>query len=270
MALRSLGFATDLALLRASGSQIADRGTHLAVRTPDNPTFWWGNFLLLREPPASAASVGEWIARFAEEFPDAQHLAIGIDTTAPDPQAAAHLTAAGLTVTSFSVMTASEVHEPAHRNRAATLRPLASDEDWAQQVELMVSDNDGHPEESFRTFTTQRVAAARSLVSDHGAQWFGAFLDGRLRASLGLVPAGDRLARFQDVLTDADWRRQGLAGTLVHTASRHGLDVMGARTLVMVADPDDAAIRIYRAVGFDVCETQIEAQRDGAHGGSAP
>ena len=51
MDVTSLGFRTDLALLTASGSVVEDRGTHLVVRTPDNPTYYWGNFILLSEPP---------------------------------------------------------------------------------------------------------------------------------------------------------------------------------------------------------------------------
>ena len=36
---------------------------------------------------------------------------------------------------------------------------------------------------------------------------------------------------------------------------------LGAETLVMVADPDYVAIRVYRSVGFDGTETQLQATR---------
>src|SRR5262245_33455016 len=74
----SLGFQTDLALLELGGTQMADRGDHLVVRTPDNPTFWWGNFLLLAGPPPQA-DAQTWIDRFHAEFPDARHVALGFD-----------------------------------------------------------------------------------------------------------------------------------------------------------------------------------------------
>ena len=51
MHVSSLGFRTDLALLADSGSVVEDRGTHLVVRSPENPSYFWGNFLLLAEPP---------------------------------------------------------------------------------------------------------------------------------------------------------------------------------------------------------------------------
>jgi predicted GNAT family acetyltransferase len=90
--------------------------------------------------------------------------------------------------------------------------------------------------------------------------WFGAFVDGRLVAQLGLIADGDGIARYQNVETHPDARRQGLAGTLVCRAGQHSLSD-GANTLVMVADPHDAAIRVYRSVGFADAESQIGFER---------
>jgi hypothetical protein len=76
---RSLGYRADLAILALEGSQITDRGDHLVIRTPGNPDYWWGNFLLLRDlRPGSGRA---WLARFAAEFPGAQHIALGLDET---------------------------------------------------------------------------------------------------------------------------------------------------------------------------------------------
>ena len=54
---------------------------------------------------------------------------------------------------------------------------------------------------------------------------------------------------------------QGLAGTLVWQAGQYALDQLGARALVILADPGEAAIRIYRSVGFTDRETQLSLQR---------
>ena len=82
-------------------------------------------------------------------------------------------------------------------------------------------------------------------------------------AQLGLVTPARGLARFQSVETDPAFRRQGLAGTLVHRASRWGLDEAGAEVLVMVADPDYFAVDLYRALGFESTETQLQVQGRG-------
>jgi len=78
--LTSLGYRTDLALLQLGGTEVDDRGDHLVVRSPHNPRFWWGNFLLLSGVPAPEGT-DAWLERFAAEFPGAEHLALGFDGT---------------------------------------------------------------------------------------------------------------------------------------------------------------------------------------------
>ncbi len=257
MELRSLAWRTDLALLRAAGSEVEDRGDHLVVRTPRNPGFYWGNYLLL-DAPAGPDDVPDWLRAFEEEFPEAEHRTFGVDGPDGSVDDLAPFRAAGMGVEASTVMTAQAVHEPAHPNTEASIRPLATDEDWEQQVDLALTDEDLQGE---RVFATRRAAAERSLVDQGRGQWFGAFLDGRLGASMGLFVASEGLARYQGVMTHPDLRGRGLCGTLVHHAGRYGFDELGVHTLVMVADPDYLAIRIYRSVGFAGTETQLQAAR---------
>ena len=77
----SLGWRTDLIFARFDG-QVTDCGKHVRVRTPANPTFWWGNFLLFRHAPG-AGDLERWMAMFDEEIasrqPESRHRAFGID-----------------------------------------------------------------------------------------------------------------------------------------------------------------------------------------------
>src|SRR5690242_3455621 len=88
-----LSWTTDLAVRRAGGSSVEERPDHLVVRTPDNPTFHWGNFVLVTDP-ASVDDAPRWLEVFEKEFPDAAHRAIGL---VADPDAAAW-TAVGLAI----------------------------------------------------------------------------------------------------------------------------------------------------------------------------
>ena len=255
MDLRSLACRTDLALLRLGGSDVLDRGTHRVVRTLANPTFYWGNYLLLAEAP-TAGEAEDWVAEFRREFPESRHRAFGVDGTDGSVDDLAPFAALGFEVEASTVMTARSVHEPARPNREATCRPLRGDDDWAQQLELSLT---GEDERATREFGVRRTKAQRAVTEGGHGQWFGAFLGDRLVSSMGLIRAGEGLARFQEVLTHPDARGRGLAGTLVHHVSRFGFDELGAETLVMVADPDYLAVRIYRSVGFEDTETQLAA-----------
>ena len=257
MDIQGLGWRTDLALLEISGSTVEDRGDHLVVRTPENPTFWWGNFLLLARPPTDAADARQWLGAFEAAFPVARHRTFGIDGTAGNVAQTSSFTGLGLDSDVSSVMTATSVHEPPRPNHEATYRPLESDADWAQQVELtMAGETIGYD----REFSERRARQFRWLVDAGHGQWWGAFEDGRLHSSMGLFRASPGLARFQTVKTHPDARGRGLAGTLVHEISRFGFADLDAETLVMVADPEYLAIRIYRSVGFAATETQLQAE----------
>jgi GNAT superfamily N-acetyltransferase len=254
-----LGYRTDLMVRLLEGSLVEDRGDYLVVRSPHNPSYWWGNFLLLAAPP-QPGDAEIWVAMFAAEFPDAGHIAIGIDVTEVSAVDVGGLTAEGLRLQQSAVLTAQQLRQPPHPNRAAVIRELSGDEDWRQAAELRAVVNAGEPG-SEPAFLRARIAAERGLTEAGHGSWFGAFLDRTLVAQLGLVTDGSGIARYQSVETHPAARRQGLAGTLVWHAGQHAIDTLYAGTLVMVADPRDVAIRIYRSVGFTDAETQLAFER---------
>ena len=267
MNVSSLGFRTDLALLERAGSTVEDCGDHLVVRSPGNPGFYWGNFLLLDHVPG-AGRVEEWLDRFAAAFPEAKHRSFGFDThgTVDDLSGFA---AEGLEVESSTVLTASSVRPPAHPNGEATYRAFQSDDDWLQSVELRLACDDFDQSVSHREFVTRRASSNRAVVEDGHGRWFGAFLGDTLVAQMGLVSASPEVARFQSVETHPEHRGRGLAGTLAHQVGGYGFGELDAKMLVIVADPDYLAVRIYRAIGFTDSEVQLQAERAPDAPGSA-
>ena len=276
MHVRSLGFRTDLALLTLTGSVVEDRGTHLVVRTPDNPTYFWGNFILLAEPPF-AGGEREVVAAFQAEFPDASHVSIGIDQVedrAVEDEVAQRFAEAGLDVDRAVVLTASSVHQPLRSLLDVDVRPLESDADWQQRAELSCEIDPGVDREKHLGFALRKNSQERALVAAGHGQRFGAFSrdvahdgegKGRLLSTAGIFRTDGGVARFQSVETHPDARRQGLAATVVHAGARHALDHLGAQTLVIVADEAEDAIRIYRRLGFADTERQLMLERRPPH-----
>jgi len=257
---RSLGYRTELMILPLKGTTVERKDGYRVLRTPHNPTFWWGNGILVDELPAPG-ELARWMETFHAEHPTAAHVAIGLDTVDGVSPDADELAEHGLRVTRDTVMQARSVVPPPHPNRTATYRTFEGDEDWAQQVELdlLTWPDDGTP--THREFVVTRVADYRRIAESGAGDWYGAFVDGRLQSSLGLFTDGSGVARFQNVATLPDARGQGLAGTLVEHVSRRAFEELGVETLVMVADPEYVAIRVYRALGFDGDETQLGLER---------
>jgi GNAT superfamily N-acetyltransferase len=258
----SLGYQTDLMLLGLQGSVIEPRAGYQVVRTPANPMFYWGNFLLLGGPPAPG-TVSSWVSMFTQEFPGAGHVALGVDGTGGDAGDQPELAAAGLAIERNTVLTAGTTNPPPHPNEAAQFRMLDgdADADWLAALELQEAVYSDGESQGWEGFPGRRLQAKRQMQTQGFGAWFGAFKAGRMVSGLGVFSDGSGIARFQDVDTHPDHRNQGLAGTLVYQAGQYARKEMGAQTLVIVAEPAGPAIRIYRSVGFRDAETQVQLQR---------
>ena len=258
MDVTSLGFRTDLALLSASGSVVEDRGTHLVVRTPANPTYYWGNFILLAEPPAPGGE-REVVGAFHTEFPEAGHVSIGIDTADLTPVSRAGFEAAGLVVDVASVLTASELRAP--REVEGEVRPLRSASDWESRARLSLAIEERDDEESHLRFARGRNVQEQALIDAGRGTRFGVLVDNEVVSTAAVFTTEEGVARFQSVETHPGHRRKGLAAAAVHAAGRHAVEHLGARTLVIVADDDGEAIGIYRRLGFADTERQLMLER---------
>jgi len=260
MDIRSLGFRTDLRLLELSGSLIEERGTHLVIRTPDNPTYFWGNFLLLKQRPYPGGE-REVIAAFHTEFPEAEHVSIGIDGTDDQTAEVQAFVEAGMEVNSGVVLTAGALIEPRPVADGVVVRALESDDDWEQRARLSHHLWAQTDETTFMTFARRKNAQERALVARGLGQRFAAFVDDTLVSTAGIFVTHAGIARYQSVETHPDHRRQGLAAAVVYAAGQHALAAYRLETLVIAADHDGDAIRIYRSLGFVDTERHLTMER---------
>jgi hypothetical protein len=117
---------------QAEGSYVLDKGNHMVVRTPANPGFYWGNFVLAG---ADLDDHQRWLGVFAREFQDARHVAIGLDGAALSGDVLAGYLAAGLAADVSQVLAAVRI-DAAMPHPDAICRPLEGDDDWAQVLYL--------------------------------------------------------------------------------------------------------------------------------------
>jgi len=245
MRLDSPGLTTDLALLRAQGSTITDHGDHVVVRTDANPSYWWGNYVLV-PTQARADEVDRWTARFEEEFPDAHHRAVGFALSGGDTEAWAEQ---GWTIDAVIDLATTSLPAEAEVSDGIRLRPLVNDDDWEQSALVSTADSPEHQREGHLDFERLRVQGERRLVESGRARWFGAFDGDLLVGTLGIVRLDD-LARYQNVVTLPSHRRRGIAGALVRRAGEWAMEDPAVRQLVIVAEDGGPAIGLYRRAGF--------------------
>lgn len=258
------GWRTDFTM-HGVAAWVGERDDCLVVRTPGNPTFYWGNCLLLAEPPRDDA-LAHWLARFEAEIaalqPESRHVALGVNTPYAGEQLPAWQ-AAGfeLHVNAVMRLLPGGLHAPpAAKLPAVTVRPIVWQGPGAEIeaiVELECADTHGFEPVAYRAYR-RRLFEHYAVLHQRGqCEWFGVWVgepgQAVLAADCGLLrdrPGPGATGRFQRVATHPAWRRRGLCSALVHHVSRHALQAWQVAEVIMVADPDDVAIGIYRRLGF--------------------
>ncbi len=256
---RSLGFESDLLVLKGA-AHAEEHPDRVVIRTPSEPTFWYGNMVIFRDPPDPEPQ----IARFHADFPTAAHVTLlGWDLPGLD-RGPAHeaLAALGFDIdeTDVLALTGPPCRHPAPDG--IDIRPLESDSDWDQHLTLQRATGieEGQTSDAYLAFLEGRRETRRRQIAEGQGIWLGAFDGGLLAADLGIL-ANDRVARFQDVETRASHRRRGICAAMVCAAVYWALARHPGATPVIVALRDSPAGRIYRRCGFSLAETQITAVR---------
>lgn len=254
MEVRSITLRTEMIFYRAFG-EIHDRGGHLVIRYPRNPGYHWGNCLIFSAPPVPGDE-DRWPALFRREFsanPAIRHMVLAWDTGKAEPEILERFARRRLTPQHHHTLAATQVRPPARPTAGLQVRKISAAEEWDEAVRLHALESGPYEAAAYLEFSRKRFAEFRSLAEAGRGAWFGGYLDGRLVGSLGLFHEAG-LARYRNVTTHPDFRRRGICGTLVHAAAEAAQRDWRVSTLVMEADPDEAAIRIYRALGFSVIE----------------
>jgi ribosomal protein S18 acetylase RimI-like enzyme len=263
------GWRTDAIPHRFDG-ELLERADCVVVRTPHNPTYYWGNCLLLKRLPADD-SVAHWCARFEEEIgrhqPRSRHVAIGVDDDWHGERLPAW-EAAGFQfiVHTMLCLRPGALQAPARAPRGEVVfraLDLATESDALIEVEM--TDAGAFEPAGYRAYLQDQHRRWRAMQAAGLMHWFGVWCDGTLAATCGLMRERAEAGvdgRFQRVVTHVDFRRRGLASALVHGVARHALEQWRSGAVWIAADPDDVAVHLYRAAGFRDQSTGIGLQRN--------
>lgn len=260
----SVGWRTDLNFARFDG-ELIERADCIVVRTPSNPTYWWGNFLLFDHAP-QAGDADVWSRRFETEIAshqnESRHTTFGVD--APEGfELPADFAQRGFSLYASNVLTMRREQLRAPRTalpagfRAAALK-LPDQTREAVELQVLCDGGEHEPIDSYRLFRQRQMARYESMARQGLGDWFGVFTDAasgaQIVADCGLFhggQGGDGLGRFQHVETHPAFRRRGLCSVLIHAVCADAFERLKLHTLVIVADPLDVAIGLYESLGFE-------------------
>lgn len=258
MQVRSLGYRTDL-IFPAFDGEIIDRGDYLVVKTPANPTFYWGNFLLFDSPP-KIGDFDRWREIFEKEIgkpPQIIHQAMGWDSPLDEAGIIQPFIDHGFHLDNGVVLIAGRDNLNPKASPGISIRQLHSDKDWMQSIENQVICRESiFGKAGYRVFRQGQAKRYRAMTDAGLGAWFGAFAGDRLVGDLGIFCSGD-LARFQSVQTHPDFRKRGIAGALVYQAAIYAFENHFVDNTVIVAEENSPAQHLYQTIGYKFVEYQL-------------
>jgi len=253
----SLLTQTDLNMAAMDG-EVEHIGEMVVARRPNNPLYYWGNFLLLPRPP-EATEIDGLIAMFRHHFaghPAVKHVTLRWDGPALSEPAAALARQRGMSLDGGLEMVAETLSAPAHPD--LVIRGLDMVGERAEMVALNIACDPAEQEgsQAYAQFKEYIRASWWVWHASGAGRWWGAFVGGELVGQCGLIHCANGLGRFQAVETHPDHRRQGVCSSLVAATGNAALAAGGCRSVLLGVDAEGPALGLYTSLGFRPGTTQ--------------
>jgi ribosomal protein S18 acetylase RimI-like enzyme len=251
MQLKSIGLLSELFFYHHD-SIVKNFNDFIKIETPDNPKYYWGNLLIFPSPPKKN-DFENWIAKFNEEFganPSIEHMTFTWDIIGEICEKEV-FESNGFQFEESIVLTTNKI-KIQNFNSDVTYRKILTDQDWQKVIDLQLKigiELENYNEIKYREFLIKRFDKYKSLVNKNGGNWYGAFLGEQLVADLGLF-GFDSLARYQSIETDCEFRKKGIAQSLMAFAAQD----FPQKTFILLAHSSRPAIDLYMKIGFEIKE----------------
>lgn len=252
--IRCKALRTDLHAAGFKG-KVERREGYWVVMTPDRPDFFWGKYLAFDVPPPEDGFL-RWCDAYDREFGQGRFKVFTWD----DPLRQGVIepfVEQGFRADSSDVFGASALIKPPRYNRDIEVRPLRTDLDWSDAVEVHVNENWYLKNQDQRSFVENSLRDWRDLCERGLGRRYGAFLSGRVIGDCGYFVV-DGTCRFNSVATHPEFRRRGVCSTLVYETGVQSLQT--ADRMIVVAASESEAGKVYRALGFQVLEKQFSLE----------
>jgi RimJ/RimL family protein N-acetyltransferase len=259
--LKSLLLCTDLIFHRFAG-EVEVKPDYTVIRTPSQPDYFWGNYLILPGPP-SLGDYALWLAAFEREIGAREQrgfMALTWDGRDGEAGAVEPFLEAGFALqrsTGLVIASPEQLQQPPHLNPNLQWQILSSASDWlaSDQVHFDPDWPYGHADAQRAFIATQRQSAQAMVDAGLGLRFCAKIAD-QVVADLGIYWDGS-LGRFNNVSTHPHFWGQGICQSLVYYAAQYVFAECGLRTLVIEAESDSQAGRIYQRLGFVATEQKL-------------
>lgn len=255
---KSFGAQTNF-LMDSFLAETTEKDKYFVIKTPKRPNYFWGNYILMKDPPHNGC-FNDWVKIFEDEIGNKSSLgycAITFDLGGDEIFDTSEFSDNGFKVGTDKILVADKIVEPKKLNSQFNVKEYDLSKNIDSFVEVHFDSDWAYGSEQAQTkFLKEQATEFQSLIERNIAKRFGAFLENKLVADLGIYWNNDFI-RFNNISTHPAYRRKGVCSTLVYNVSKNLLDNDPDKKLVMQADEDYHAASIYESIGFSSKEKII-------------
>lgn len=252
--LNSLALKTNL-IFHKHESEIIENDGYIVIKTPSRPNYFWGNYLITNERIQKQDDLNKLIHLYQSHFPNNdRYIAIAFDIIDGDIGDQDIIESSRFKIYQNKVLSTNQLNKPKYYNDQLCIKKVDLFNELNDLIEVHIDENWYLPKEEEKPFLKTKFESLKPLHEQGNGERFGVYIDNKLVADLGIYKDGD-IVRFNDVVTHPNYRNRGLCSNLVYYASQYALKTWGASILVMEADENYHAARIYESVGFKQTES---------------
>ena len=251
MIIESIGHSTDFIFSDLSG-RLIKKDDYIVIQTPCNPGFFWGNYIVFNKAPVTG-DLDKWTSIFRKEFSYYEtynHYAFTWIDGQYNESVIDEFLNAGFEIEHVAVLSTNKVNPPPRFSKNIKIRKINTQREWNDVIENQIACAEPrYNNDKYRVFKERQFSEYKKMSLANKGHWYGAYINDQLVGDLGIFHEG-RLGRYQNVGTHPDYRRQGICGSLVYESAKIALLNYPIDQLVMKADDDYFAAKIYESVGF--------------------
>lgn len=261
MKIESLGLKTDI-MISSLECEMHYEEQYAYMKTPKRGDYYWGNFLITQAQINSQAELDALINVYKRHFDThGKFITIAFDNPMGDIGRLSIFKNNDFDIYTNLVMQLNKEDWKAKNdlNENYTFKVIKT-KDYIMDLVAVHHDPDWRYGPGQDEFLAGKFEALIKLEENGVGQRYVLMDYDKIIADLGIYHQ-NRLARFNDVVTHKDYRNQGLCYTLVNKASEYIFNNSDVETLVMQADENYFAHKIYRKVGFEKTEKLISIEK---------
>ena len=242
----TIGLKSDILFFNFR-NDVQEKNDYFVLSTQNNPDFYWGNYLVFKNP-LSLGDFNIWKKHYRDEFFHNENIKHMCFSWAGDP---CYSELNKFKENNFSflekmvMITNKEKFKCKYFNNEIVCKRMVTNDDWNKVLNFQLKINESLSNKKSKSYIEKRILEFKMYTNNNFGYWYAAFINGEIVSDIGLY-WNHEFARLHNLKTLNEYRRKGIAQTLIKFA----IDDSQQMLFTLDAEEKGLAINMYKSLGF--------------------